>query len=286
MKKSIVIVALLVVLAALLSYGLHSQLAKRASGRPPQSVKNLSEPGVARSLLEPPPGFSWKQTRDLDELNAAIAREPEESRFYIWRSMIHDRAANHAAALQDLETALRLDTSRRAYLLYMRHRQLDKLGRQPEALADVLEAIRIAPPDFDYHRAAAELYARMGRVDAGVAVFDEALRGKPANLQILGEKAEFARSVGRYELAMTDITKAIDGETIEFRRWLRSLKRLRILIEAQRFQDALKYADRHLEEYPDDGMGYRYRSDIHEALGNGPKARNDRRKGDELRRAP
>jgi tetratricopeptide (TPR) repeat protein len=281
--KRLITGALLVVLALSLGYGVYSELERRGRARV-SSIMDLSVPGVtAQSWLSPPPGFTEEQTRDMGALNAAIDRDPAEPRFYIWRSMLHERAAAHAAALQDINMAVGLDVSQRAYFLYMRHRQLDKLGRSSEALADVLEAIRLAKPGAEYHRAAADLYSRRGDVDAGVAVFDDALRTRPDNLFILTEKAKFLSTVGRHDLAISEMTKAIDRETVEFDRWLRSAGRLSMSIDAKRFEDGLAYADRHIDEYPDDNLGYSYRSKIHQAMGNHRKAEKDEARSHELR---
>jgi tetratricopeptide (TPR) repeat protein len=278
------LIAALVVgaLALVLGYAGYSEFERRGRVRV-HSVKTLTAgPGVATSWLTLPPGFTFEQSRDVDELTAAIAREPGDARFYVWRSMLYDHAGNHDAALQDIDIALGLQPSERAHLLYLRHRHLDKLGRSSDALADVLEAIELAGSRAGYYSAAAELYSRRGDVEAGVAVFDDGLRQRPRDFSIVERKAEFLSDIGRHDLAISEMARSIDGETNEFFRWLRSAGRLQMFIDAKRFKDGLAAADRHIGEYPDDDMGYRSRSEIHEALGSHRKAREDRDKARDL----
>jgi tetratricopeptide (TPR) repeat protein len=158
----------------------------------------------------------------------------------------------------------------------MRHRQYDRQGRHEEALADVLEANRLAPPGHGYPRFAADLHRRMGNADAGVAVFDEALRKEPENLWVLAERAMFLAAIERFDEAVRDIAQSIERESKEFERMMRSIDQIKILTGARRLDEALAAANRYVNRYPEDSVGYGFRARVFEAMGRTREAQADR----------
>jgi tetratricopeptide (TPR) repeat protein len=276
MSQRMLVWMLLAVLALSLGYAAYDlrQKSVRATVEPGDAG---AAPSTVQWFLEPPPGWSAEKLRDMGALNEEIARNPGDAKFLVWRSMLHAEAKDHEAALRDIEEAQKLEDSHRYYFLYMRHDQLDKLGRTDEALADVLEAIRLAPQGFEYQRFAADIYRRKGDVDAGVAVFDESVRRMPDNYFVLAERAKFLAEVGRYEPALRDISASIEGEPSEFQRQMRTFERMQILTAMRRFDDALEDADRMVDEFPDRVLAYGMRAEIHEAMGDHEAARRDER---------
>jgi tetratricopeptide (TPR) repeat protein len=216
-----------------------------------------------------------EQKQEMQALDDGIAREPDNADLRVKRALKFDLQGDHEAALRDIEAAMSRDNSRRYYLLFLRHRQLDKLGRTDEALADVLEAIRLAPPGTGYQRFAAEIQRRLGNPAAGVLVFDEALHREPANLFLRAERAEYLAKIGRFDEAVSDITAAVEQEPNSDQRQMRSYERMKILIAARRFDEALAVADRYVSQHPDDSIGFGVRSEIHEAMGEHGAARRD-----------
>jgi tetratricopeptide (TPR) repeat protein len=231
--------------------------------------------GTAKSLLD-----LTDKPRTRAALDERLARNPGEAKLYVYLAQYDDAAGDHKAALQDIDRAIELDESNRFFFLFLRHFQLDKLGRTQEALASVLEAIRLAPPGYNYQRFAAELERRNGDVEAGVALLDEFVRQHPDDLFLLADRAEFLGKIGRVEDSLRDFATAIEREPHEFHRNMRSLGRIQMLIAKRRFQQALDFANRHIARYPDDPsmLGYGYRARIHEALGHTREAELDMRK--------
>jgi tetratricopeptide (TPR) repeat protein len=210
------------------------------------------------------------------ELDAKIAGEPGNAQLLIDRGRAAHDAGDYDAALRDIDAAMRLDSSREYYLLFLRHRALDGLGRQEEALTVVLEAIRSAPPGAEYERFAADLHRRLGDPGAGVLVFDESIRREPDNLWLLARRAQYLATIGRFDEAVIDITDSIRREREEDPRRMRSIRRIDILTAARRFDEALADANLYISRYPTDTLGFGFRSKIHEAMGNHRQAKIDR----------
>jgi tetratricopeptide (TPR) repeat protein len=212
---------------------------------------------------------------EMHELNAGIEREPENAGLRVKRALKYDVMGEHEAALSDIEVAIRVDTSRRYYLLFLRHLQLARLGRDEAALADVLAAIDLAPPEFSYHRNAAELHQRLGNAEAGVAVFDAGVRKDPGNLFLHADRARFIASLGRHEEALTEKTLAIDKETDPFQRQMRTYDRVSYLAAVGRFDEALEDANRLLRQDPRDTVALHARGDVYKAMGDNRRAKAD-----------
>lgn len=212
---------------------------------------------------------------DTKELNSGIEREPENADLRVKRARMYDAQGNHEAALRDIEVALRTNFPQRYHLLYMRHKQLNLLGRPQEALADVLAAIELAPPEFSYHLSAAELHRQLGSPEAGVAVFDAALRQYPDNLFIRSNRARFVASLGRYEEAINEMTPAIESEPDESQRYIRTLDRIKYLTAVRRFDEALADANQLLKQRPRDTVVLHARGDVYKAMGDARRAEAD-----------
>jgi tetratricopeptide (TPR) repeat protein len=251
------------------------QMAKRGPAKP---AAVAAAPGVSDWYMAPPADWPPGKTRDLRAMNEEIVRDPGNAKLFIWRSMIYGEAKDHEAALSDIDEALKLEAKQRYYFLFMRHRQLDALGRTDEALADVLEAIELAPSGAGYQRHAADIYRRKGDVNAGVAVFDESVRRAPDDLNLLAERAKFLNAVGRHGQALRDISASIEGEPTDFHRQMRTFDRMKILTAMRRYDDALEDADRMVDEFPDQSLAYGLRSEVYAAMGDHKAARRDEEK--------
>jgi tetratricopeptide (TPR) repeat protein len=225
-----------------------------------------------------------EKARKRQELDGLIERNPNNVEHLIQRIQAHESDNESEAALRDIATAMRLDPSRSWSLLFMRHRQLDRLGRQQEALADLLEANRLAPRGYANHRSTADFYRRMGNPDAGVAVLDEALSKEPENLHLLVERATYLSTIQRHDEALRDIAESIEREPRESERRMRSIYQIKILTEARRLDEALAAADRYVGRYPDDSSGYGSRAKVYAAMGRAREAQSDRDKSFSLGR--
>ena len=280
-KTAITIVLILAALAA----GLFGYRNLRAS-RPGQPVSTdpvfeyaAENAGTLREQVMDSKDREQRQANEqhlqIDELNAGIEREPENADLRAKRALWYDLKGDNEAALSDIEVALRADNPRRYYFLFLRHSQLVKLGRPKEALADVLAAIELAPPEFSYHWNAADLYQQLGNPGAGVAILDAGVRKYPDNFTLRANRAEFLASIGRYEEALTDMTLAIEKEPDEFQRHTRTYARVRYLTELRRFDEALEGANRLLKENPRDTIALAARGVVYEAMGDQQRADAD-----------
>jgi tetratricopeptide (TPR) repeat protein len=212
---------------------------------------------------------------EMHELNVGIEREPENVELRVQRALKYDTEGDHEAALRDIEVALPLDNSRRYYLLYLRHRQLEQLGRHEEALADVLAAIQLAPPNYNYQREAAKLHQRLGNAEAGVAVFDSGIQREPGNLFLRADRAQYIASLGRYEEALSDMTVAIENEPDPFQRQMRTYDRVKYLAEVGRFDEALEDVNQLLKRDPRDTIALHARGEVYESMGDKRRAAAD-----------
>ncbi|MFQ5897993.1 MAG: tetratricopeptide repeat protein, partial [Candidatus Methylomirabilia bacterium] len=85
--------------------------------------------------------------------------------------------------------------------------QVDEL---PKALADLTEAIRLAPGEPDYWAHRGRTYGRMERYDEALADFSRALELAPNNSLILANRGGIYRRIERCAQALVDFNRAIE----------------------------------------------------------------------------
>ena len=101
-------------------------------------------PGLSLRFL-PPPQPVWHPA-PVEELTAAIAAEPANSRRYYDRSLVYKDQQDEARALADLDQAIELEPTN-ADALNQRGWMRYKRGEIVAALCDVNEALRLDPQD-------------------------------------------------------------------------------------------------------------------------------------------
>jgi len=145
----------------------------------------------------------------------------------------------------------------RGYLRYL-------TGQYPPALADLAEALRLAPDEAEYWTDRGSTYLQMERYEEALADFSRAIELDPADVEALVRRGETYREMGRYALALADFNRAIelepdDAEAIAGRGWA--------YWPLERYPEALADFDRVIELAPDDAWAMASRGLTHRLMG-------------------
>jgi tetratricopeptide (TPR) repeat protein len=202
----------------------------------------------------------------------ATARKPDNVQRLVEKSRHRGSGLHYEPAIHDIEKAMRLEPSRAHHFLFLRHQWLAGLGRHEEALADVLEAIRLAPAEASYEIAAARLHAKLGKPEVGLTLLDDAYRARPDDLGLLEERARFLQSLSRFDEALRDISEGLRRGSNEARLWSLTGLHIEVLVSLGRLPEALDEASRWVKKFPDDPVPYHSRAKVFEAMGRSREA--------------
>jgi Tfp pilus assembly protein PilF len=115
----------------------------------------------------------------LQELDLAIAEEPDNVALLLNRAAMLSAHLKYDAAEQDLRRALRHGES--AETLTTLGMVLSKGGRAKEALEPLRRAVELAPGSAAAHYYLAEVYNRLDQLPAALASYEQAAALQPAN---------------------------------------------------------------------------------------------------------
>lgn len=165
-------------------------------------------------------------------------------------------------ALKDLEQAKQHDPELPdVHLLLARlHGEVPggdpKLARQ--AIDQAIKLLKDQPPELS------KAYLYKGRLleepDAKLENFDLAVKADPENLDALRARGATYLERGEDEKGLADLTKVIekDGSSVETITAI-----VELLGQKEKFDDALKYADKVVELKPDSAIGYRLKGNLY-----------------------
>ena len=189
--------------------------------------------------------WGWAETDQPEKAIAAfddgIALRPDIAQFYLDRGRTFSRLGQHARAIADLDTAVKLDKDANTFELRGRVKiaaedldgalaDLDEAirlgpkkplayeqrgyayfrkGDSARALADLNTAAGIAPGISSIHFKRALVYSGLGDRDREIAELDEAIRLNPKFLEALNNRGTARRARGEFDGARADFTQAI-----------------------------------------------------------------------------
>ena len=229
----------------------------------PDDARYVNNRGNAYRLLK-------KYDDAINDYTKSIELDPKFAMPYINRSSMYLRQKNTAAALKDVEEALRLDNSNEtAY--YTRASAYIELKKFPEALADYDRAISLKPRSEFYH-GRSRLRFLQNQFEMAIADQTEAIRLDPSNVNAYSDRAVAYGRLGKNQLAIDDIRKAIALKS--------GSARLQynlgyLLYKTGQFDAAVAEATKVMALAPNWRAPYTLRSASYAKLGNAAKAKAD-----------
>jgi tetratricopeptide (TPR) repeat protein len=150
---------------------------------------------------------------ELGELDAAMRDVEEGIRrgqpAHHLRALIHMRAGRAMQALADFERAITHDPIQPD--LFAKRGQLRRsIGDWAGAVADFSEALRLNPEEPMYYLSRAENLFAQGHAVRAFADLDAAIQMDPRP-SFFYVRGDLLRRQGRYDEAVTELTRAIDG---------------------------------------------------------------------------
>jgi tetratricopeptide (TPR) repeat protein len=233
---------------------------RRATALRPQQYQgyvNLAQAFVRAQQLD-------EAVRQLDQ---AVAREPELAPLFRTRARVHLLRQDSAAALADLERAIRLEKNWASPALAEDHVEVGRiLHRKKDCEAAVRAydaALALRPRNVRAHRLRAEALLELNRLPEALLSLDACLQHGPRDAEAFRARAVVRTRLGQYPGAQTDYTRALeiraDAVTYAARGWTYLVA------------DAPALALRDFEEVirldPDGGDGYAGRGSALAALG-------------------
>jgi tetratricopeptide (TPR) repeat protein len=198
--------------------------------------------------------------RAVAEMGEALRLQPGRASLYRSRARLHFRREDRAAALHDLEEAIRLEQAGTpsAALLGRDHLEraqvLHQVGRNAEALAGCVAALCLLPNDPAVHRLHGEVLLRLHRHAEALAAFDRFLehQGRP-DVAFYRARARARVRVGDYRGVIEDYTEALkldpqhpDADLYALRGWAYEVNDA-VALARKDFERALKLNPRHAD---------------------------------------
>jgi tetratricopeptide (TPR) repeat protein len=185
-----------------------------------------------------------KYDEALQQLNNAIAENPDDAQAYEQRGNIHAFLNNFKRAIDDYDTAIRLRPNH-ALTYYSRGTIYTLSNNYEPAIKDYTKALQLRIGYYEAHFHRGTIYALQGNQQKAVADFSRVIELKPGYSEAYLYRGIAQEESGKYEEALHDLDKA-------------------------------------LEMNPRLESGYIHRGNIHGILGNKEKAEQDYRRANEL----
>lgn len=204
---------------------------------------------------------------------------PNFDNAYLGRAMVRLEKADTVSALEDVETALKINSN--AYNAYLIRSDIalkfedDKV----KALENIDQAIKLKPKETDLYINRAYLRYVNNDYFGSMADYTYALQLEPANKTALFNRALLRTEVSDFDNALSDYNQILGMEPDND---LALYNRAVILAEKGEYDLAIKDITRLMEIYPTLGTPYYLRCEWYMALGEKGKAKADYEKGEAL----
>lgn len=205
----------------------------------------------------------------------AIQNDPENAQLYVERGKAYEGLREYDLAIQDFNTAMKLNPQDSYFYYYLSYRQYEHLGELEKALEDMKQCINLSPNQYMYEPVLARLYEKLGKRDSAISVLNQGVEIFPTSVSAYLKRAEFYEEIGYLEDALSDITQAINMADKEAMRFVYLHKRAKIYVRIGRFDEALRDCNECITNDPKEWTHYRVRSEIYDALGNHWAAKAD-----------
>ncbi|MEU0413003.1 tetratricopeptide repeat protein [Streptomyces griseorubiginosus] len=177
----------------------------------------------------------------LADLTAALVLDPRNADALVERAFIHEQMGNTAAALADMDEAIRVRPD--AWTHVVRGYVNMAAGHRTAALTDFDHALALEPEQEWARVSRAEVYRIEGRYDDALTDLDRALAIDPHYTWAHAERSRCLRGLERWDEALHEMAQAadLDSET----HWHRAYFAL-LLLDLGRHAEALREMDRAL----------------------------------------
>jgi len=144
----------------------------------------------------------------IEDLNRAIALNPEYTLAYNNRGVILKKAGMFREAIEDFDKAIDLDPSySKAY--NNRGSAYGKIGRFDKAVEDFDKALSLSPSFYEAYLNRGVMFGEAGMLDKAIENFDQAIAGDPNYADAYYNRGFTYSLLGQDALALADYNKAI-----------------------------------------------------------------------------
>ncbi len=227
---------------------------------------------MAKAILETPftPGWDSFRKSALNDLETAVAILPNQAEALVFIARLHllpgGDLKRAAKALDDALAAADVEAPTRAMAFRLRAALQEDPQKQ---LADLNEALRLAPENVEALRERGLAYVELGQLDRALADFDAALKLAPEHIPTYIAKALVLSKQEKYEAALAVLAEARKIEPQSAELWV---QQARIHVLQKKFDEAIRDLDEALKEAPDKTVVRLLRAEVFQEMDQFDKA--------------
>lgn len=214
-----------------------------------------------------------KAQRKLEECTKEINNNPKNADLYVERARVYESLMKHESAVDDLTTAINLNTPKVYFHYYLRSCQYLYLDDFESAFNDRVECVKLSPIDCTlYYSSLAKMYEKMGQRENAIDILMQQIKVCPNQKKPYVQMSSFYEYIEVYYKAIEFINMAIE----KFENSTDLLhRRIRIYTKIKQFERALKDCDECIKYEPNKWTHLRIRSEVYKAMGDKDRASND-----------
>jgi tetratricopeptide (TPR) repeat protein len=204
-------------------------------------------------------------------LEASLHQNPAQPDAWAELGVLYFKDEEFDKALYAKSQAIHYDPSAARY--QNRAITFRDLGRRQEQLADLNQAVAVAPEMTKYRRERQWLLMMMGYLDQALADAEQNAQIDPQKSWYMSDRGRALAQMGRYPEALESMDKAlaIDPHEHHYHRFKSAILRL-----GGRHHEAVLAANAAIALGPDDARNYRVRALAYAAMGDDLRAASDR----------
>ncbi len=144
----------------------------------------------------------------IQNVRKAVEMDPSRKEYYDLLSSIYSSARQFDSAAAALETAIKLDSS--DVHLYYKLARLYEKSKPLKAIESYEKITSLIGPDWDVLIRVAELYERLGNIEAAVISIEKLVSIDPANVGLQKILSEFYQKAGNSEKALEVLNEILE----------------------------------------------------------------------------
>lgn len=144
----------------------------------------------------------------IQNMRKAVEMDPSKKEYYDLLASIYSSARQFDSAAASIETAIRLDSS--DVQLYYKLARLYENSKPLKAIESYEKITSLIGPDWDVLIRVAELYERLGNIDAAVSSIEKLVSIDPANVGLQKILSEFYHKAGKPEKALEVLNEILE----------------------------------------------------------------------------